>query len=108
MRALLFMEAAVLVSLLCHCILALHPLRTDPVVQAAKKPRVFVLAVTAADVGAATTVGLGTYISDAISFLIAAADAPTDEVVIQLTSPGGSVTDYGLAAGQYYSLYVAL
>jgi len=43
------------------------------------------------------------FLRDAVSFLIQAA-SPFDEVVLRLSSPGGSVTDYGLAASQILRL----
>eukprot|EP00512_Aurantiochytrium_limacinum_P000119 CAMPEP_0171484924 /NCGR_PEP_ID=MMETSP0958-20121227/268_1 /TAXON_ID=87120 /ORGANISM="Aurantiochytrium limacinum, Strain ATCCMYA-1381" /LENGTH=503 /DNA_ID=CAMNT_0012017673 /DNA_START=8 /DNA_END=1519 /DNA_ORIENTATION=+ len=43
------------------------------------------------------------YLRDAVSFLIQAA-SEFDEVVIRLASPGGSVTDYGLAASHILRL----
>eukprot|EP00612_Vaucheria_litorea_P000708 CAMPEP_0171452916 /NCGR_PEP_ID=MMETSP0945-20130129/835_1 /TAXON_ID=109269 /ORGANISM="Vaucheria litorea, Strain CCMP2940" /LENGTH=348 /DNA_ID=CAMNT_0011977683 /DNA_START=440 /DNA_END=1483 /DNA_ORIENTATION=+ len=58
------------------------------------RPTVFVLELSAQDV----MIGMGSYISDAVNFLCDTAQPTIDEVVIILTSPGGGVGEYGLAA----------
>ncbi|KAG5180450.1 hypothetical protein JKP88DRAFT_349547 [Tribonema minus] len=58
-----------------------------------RKPHVYVLEFTPQQMLA----GISAYLADAASFLIDAADPATDEVVILLTSPGGGVSEYGLA-----------